>query len=309
MLLKCLCDRKTYIFLSICDRKKYNTEVGCHALLQGNLPNPGNEPRSPTLQMDSLLIEPLEKPRKKYKRKKLTEEEVKVQSGREDNDSFLEDITLYPVCYLGVFPHFCSYRPLPTSQGLCNTKASGVGGCEPGKERKGCVKHQTISGFNSDQPLERRLACLYFKNFGPKGIWWSNTRNEQPRMYSINLNKYMPRKGLGVSGPRWQSLATCGVRGTVGLESRSCGSKGRMPWTPTYPESLHPIRSNWGSCFHPIRLSTVSHIIYIVIILITLISMKVSSFQTTSESFVAMLARNCENIHLPRLSLIFIIIP
>ena len=71
MCLKRLCDRKTHIFLSICDRKKCNTEVGCHALFQGNLPNPGTEPRSPALQMDSLLTEPPEKSRKKYKRKKL----------------------------------------------------------------------------------------------------------------------------------------------------------------------------------------------------------------------------------------------
>ena len=35
-----------------------NTGVGCHALLQGNLPNPGIEPRSPTLQVDSLPSEP-----------------------------------------------------------------------------------------------------------------------------------------------------------------------------------------------------------------------------------------------------------
>ena len=35
-----------------------NTGVGCHALLQGNLPNPGIEPRSPSLQADSLPAEP-----------------------------------------------------------------------------------------------------------------------------------------------------------------------------------------------------------------------------------------------------------
>ena len=35
-----------------------NTGVGCHALLQGNLPNPGIKPRSPALQADSLLLEP-----------------------------------------------------------------------------------------------------------------------------------------------------------------------------------------------------------------------------------------------------------
>ena len=35
-----------------------NTEVGCHVLLPGDLPNPGIEPRSPTLQMDSLPSEP-----------------------------------------------------------------------------------------------------------------------------------------------------------------------------------------------------------------------------------------------------------
>ena len=44
-----------------------NTGVGCHALLQGIFPtqgsNPGIEPRSPTLQADSLLSEPLGKPK------------------------------------------------------------------------------------------------------------------------------------------------------------------------------------------------------------------------------------------------------
>ena len=43
------------------------TGVGCHALLQGNLPDPGIEPASPVspaLQIDSLLTEPPGKPRK-----------------------------------------------------------------------------------------------------------------------------------------------------------------------------------------------------------------------------------------------------
>ena len=35
---------------------------GLHALLQGDLPNPGIEPRSLTLQVDSLLSEPPGKP-------------------------------------------------------------------------------------------------------------------------------------------------------------------------------------------------------------------------------------------------------
>ena len=35
-----------------------NTGVSCHALFQGNLPNPGIEPRSPSLQADSLPTEP-----------------------------------------------------------------------------------------------------------------------------------------------------------------------------------------------------------------------------------------------------------
>ena len=41
------------------------TGVGCHALLQGDLPNPGIEPMSPVspaLQMDSLPTEPPGKP-------------------------------------------------------------------------------------------------------------------------------------------------------------------------------------------------------------------------------------------------------
>ena len=40
-----------------------NTGVGCHSLLQGmDLPDPGIEPGSPELQVDSLPSEPSEKP-------------------------------------------------------------------------------------------------------------------------------------------------------------------------------------------------------------------------------------------------------
>ena len=35
-----------------------STGVGCHFLLQGNLPDPGIEPGSPALQADALLSEP-----------------------------------------------------------------------------------------------------------------------------------------------------------------------------------------------------------------------------------------------------------
>ena len=39
-----------------------NTGVGSLSLLQGNLPNPGIQPRSPTSQADSLPTDPAEKP-------------------------------------------------------------------------------------------------------------------------------------------------------------------------------------------------------------------------------------------------------
>ena len=39
-----------------------NTGVGCHFLLQGNLPNPEIEPRSPALQVDTSTSEPPGKP-------------------------------------------------------------------------------------------------------------------------------------------------------------------------------------------------------------------------------------------------------
>ena len=44
------------------DSSGKNTGVGCHALLQGNLPDPRIEPGSPALQADSLLSEPPGKP-------------------------------------------------------------------------------------------------------------------------------------------------------------------------------------------------------------------------------------------------------
>ena len=45
-----------------------NTRVGSHSLLQGDLPDPGIKPESPTLQADSLLSEPPEKSLYKIKR-------------------------------------------------------------------------------------------------------------------------------------------------------------------------------------------------------------------------------------------------
>ena len=44
-------------------RKPKDAGVGCHALLQRHLPDPGMEPRSPALQADSLPAEPAGKPR------------------------------------------------------------------------------------------------------------------------------------------------------------------------------------------------------------------------------------------------------
>ena len=51
-------------FITICSNKtkNINTGVGCHFLLQGNLPDPGIKPGSPTLQADALPSEPPGKP-------------------------------------------------------------------------------------------------------------------------------------------------------------------------------------------------------------------------------------------------------
>ena len=43
-----------------------NTGVGSLSLLQGNLPHPGIEPRSPALQVDSLPAEPPRKPENQF---------------------------------------------------------------------------------------------------------------------------------------------------------------------------------------------------------------------------------------------------
>ena len=47
-----------------------NTGAGCHALFQGNLSNPGIEPRAPALQGDSLPFEPPGMPKVPYKNAK-----------------------------------------------------------------------------------------------------------------------------------------------------------------------------------------------------------------------------------------------
>ena len=49
-----LMDRSPPGFSAHGDSPGMNTGVGCHALLQGTLPGPGMEPRSPALQTDYL---------------------------------------------------------------------------------------------------------------------------------------------------------------------------------------------------------------------------------------------------------------
>ena len=53
-----------------------NTGVGCHSLLQGNLPNPGIKPRSLALQADSLLWATREAPLNEYTVSVLQDEKV-----------------------------------------------------------------------------------------------------------------------------------------------------------------------------------------------------------------------------------------
>jgi len=53
-----------------------NTGVGSLSLLQGNLPNPGIEPRSPALKVDSLPAEPPGKPYRKGKGTDKTEAKI-----------------------------------------------------------------------------------------------------------------------------------------------------------------------------------------------------------------------------------------
>ena len=54
------------MFLRPWDSPGKNTGVDCHFLLQGNLPDPGIEPWSPTLQADALTSEPPGIPKSKF---------------------------------------------------------------------------------------------------------------------------------------------------------------------------------------------------------------------------------------------------
>ena len=52
-----LCNTMDCRLLCPWDSPGKNTGVGCHAVLQGDLPNPGIEPSAPALQADSLPTE------------------------------------------------------------------------------------------------------------------------------------------------------------------------------------------------------------------------------------------------------------
>ena len=75
-----------------CNSPGKNTGVGCYSFIQGNLPNPGVEPRFPTLQADSLLSEP----------------PGKLQLSFSDNELATRTLSLY-------FTQLttCSWRELP----------------------------------------------------------------------------------------------------------------------------------------------------------------------------------------------------
>ena len=60
-----------------------NSGLGCHFLLQGNLPDPGIEPKSPALQADSLLPELQGKPSLGKMKKKGGEVVLYLESGTE----------------------------------------------------------------------------------------------------------------------------------------------------------------------------------------------------------------------------------
>ena len=72
-----------------------NTGVDCHFLLQGNLPDPGIEPRSPALQADALTSEP---PGKQYIMRNAGLEEaqagIKIARRNLNNLRYADDTTL-----------------------------------------------------------------------------------------------------------------------------------------------------------------------------------------------------------------------
>ena len=96
-----------------------NTEMDCHALLQGNLPNPGIEPRSPALQADSLPSEPPRKP------KNTGVGSLSLLQGNfptwESNQDLLHcRQILYQLSYQGSPPHkLCNLILIVTLQGRC----------------------------------------------------------------------------------------------------------------------------------------------------------------------------------------------
>ena len=73
-----------------------NTGVCCHALLQGNLPDPGIEPRSPTLQADSLPSEPPGKPPKRVDLVLNILSTNKQKSHKQEDDPFRLPLHSYP---------------------------------------------------------------------------------------------------------------------------------------------------------------------------------------------------------------------
>ena len=60
----CVCVSHSVVsdYLRLWDFPGKNTAVGCHSLLQADLPNPGDEPWSPAWQANSLVSEPPRKP-------------------------------------------------------------------------------------------------------------------------------------------------------------------------------------------------------------------------------------------------------
>ena len=77
------------------DSPDKSTGVGCHFLLQGNLPDPGIEPRSPALQADALTSEP---PGKQYIMRNAGLEEaqagIKIARRNLNNLRYADDTTL-----------------------------------------------------------------------------------------------------------------------------------------------------------------------------------------------------------------------
>ena len=161
-----------------------NTVVGCHSLLQGGLPNPGIESRSPALQADSWLSEPpgirsdqiscsVVSDSLRPHESQHTRPPCPSPTPRVHSDSRPSSQWCHPAISSFVVPFSSCPQSLPASESFPTSQLFAWGGQSTGVSALASVLPMNTQDWS---PLGwSKLIVTYFLSSGLGVVWWDHS--------------------------------------------------------------------------------------------------------------------------------------